>query len=176
MHCIASRARMIGEADAEVAKAKASQEQIQGYALATRDRQIAYIQNVANAESAGKPQSEQQLIALKAAGDIQKAKDEYVATIENSGIDVDRSRSPGRGVCDGSRQETEAQRQFNLEMEHTISLQSRWADLKSVSDKTDQDRFKEAQRAALLTDPRLAGTDIQAALQAIREGGWARSG
>lgn len=170
------QARMISEADAEVEKAKASQEEISGYALATRDRQISYIQNVAAAESAGKSQSEQQSIGLKAAGDIQKAKDDYTATIEKAQEATSTAvQAQASAYVTAAREEEKAQKDFNQEMEHTVSLEARWADLKSVTSTLDQERFKTSQRGGLLTDPRLQGTDMMAALQASEKGGGRES-
>lgn len=77
----------------EIRFEKAKQDEIAGYALATRDRAIKEIADKARAESAGKTRPEQALIAAGASADTQKARDEYTETTGKAALAVQQAEA-----------------------------------------------------------------------------------
>jgi len=85
-------ARVVATGQEEIAFEKAKEDEIAGYALATRDRTIKEIAAKAAAESAGKSAPEQALIQTGARADTQKAKDEFALASGKAALDVQKSQ------------------------------------------------------------------------------------
>lgn len=86
-------ARVVATGQEEIRFEKEKQDEIAGYALATRDRTIAEIASKAGAESAGKSKPEQALIYAGAQSDTGKAKDEYTLSVGKAALDVQKAQA-----------------------------------------------------------------------------------
>jgi hypothetical protein len=85
-------ARVVQTGQEQIRFERAKEDEIAGYALATRDRTIKEIAAKAGAESAGKSAPEQALIYAGAQADTQKAKDEYALTVGKAALDVQKAQ------------------------------------------------------------------------------------
>jgi hypothetical protein len=86
-------ARVVATGQEEIRFEKAKEDEIAGYALATRDRTIKEIAAKSGAESAGKSAPEQALIQTGARADTQKAKDEFTLAAGKAALDVQKSQA-----------------------------------------------------------------------------------
>ena len=85
-------ARTVQTGEEEIRFAKAKADEINGYALATRDRAIQEIAAKAGAELAGKAKPEQALIYAGAQADTSKAKQEYTLAVDKGALDSKKAQ------------------------------------------------------------------------------------
>lgn len=88
-------AKVVQTGQEEIRFEKAKQDEINGYALATRDRTVQEIAAKAGAESAGKSQPELKSIQATAQIDTQTAKNDYTLTTGKAALDVQAAQQKG---------------------------------------------------------------------------------